>query len=135
AFRKPSAYTRTFPHPEQFGVAATDDLTKSTGQPNYNASLYRDVASRYQHDSIELLRHGGVRAVTRAELAAYTVWAEPGDQAPRRCGSATFAIRSLGTRTGSIASSCCVRSRRAGTIRLGSARPRECSRGVMRSVR
>jgi hypothetical protein len=79
AFRRPSAYTRTFPHPEQYGAAATDDLLKSTGQPNYNASLYRDVASRYQHDSIELLRQGGVRAVTRAELAAYTVWAEPGD--------------------------------------------------------
>jgi hypothetical protein len=79
AFRGPAAYTRTFPHPEQFGVAATDDVSKSTGQPNYNASLYRDVASRYQHDSIELLRHGGARAITRAELAAYTVWAEPGD--------------------------------------------------------
>src|SRR5205814_7808887 len=38
AFRRPSAYTRTFPHPERFGAAATDHLYKSTGQPNFNAS-------------------------------------------------------------------------------------------------
>jgi hypothetical protein len=79
AFRAPSAYSAQFPHPTQYGDAATDDLYKSTGQPNFNASLYTDVASQYQHDSIELLRHGGASAVTRAELAAYTVWAEPGD--------------------------------------------------------
>ncbi|HEU5306957.1 MAG TPA: hypothetical protein VFW97_06500 [Acidimicrobiia bacterium] len=79
AFRKPSAYTRRFPRPTRYGSAATDALYKSTGQPNFNASLYDEVASQYQHDSIELLRHGGVDAVARAELAAYTVWAEPGD--------------------------------------------------------
>jgi hypothetical protein len=79
AFRAPSAYTARFPHPEQYGHAATDELTKSTGQPNFNASLYDDVASQYQHDSLDLLRHGGIDAVTRAELAAYTVWSEPGD--------------------------------------------------------
>jgi hypothetical protein len=79
AFRAPSAYTAAFPHPEHYGNAATDDLYKSTGQPNFNASLYDDVASQYQHDSIELLRHGGIDAVSHAELAAYTVWAEPGD--------------------------------------------------------
>ena len=79
AFRAPSAYTRRFPHPTHYGAAATDDVYKSTGKPNFNASLYTDVASQYQHDSIELLRRGGARALTRAELAAYTVWAEPGD--------------------------------------------------------
>ena len=79
AFRAPSAYTARFPRPEHYGNAATDRLYKSTGKPNFNASLYTDVASRYQHDSIELLRHGGVKAITRAELAAYTLWAEPGD--------------------------------------------------------
>jgi hypothetical protein len=79
AFRRPAAYTREFPHPTSYGAAATDRVDKSTGQPNFNASLYIDVASQYQHDSIELLRHGGVGAVTRAELAAYTDWAQPGD--------------------------------------------------------
>lgn len=79
AFRPPSAYTKYFPHPEHHGNAATDTLTKSTGQPNFNASLYAEVASRYQHDSIEMLRHGGAAAVARAEAAAYTVWAQPGD--------------------------------------------------------
>lgn len=79
AFRPASAYVRHFPHPEHHGSAATDALTKSTGQPNFNASLYSDVASQYQRDSIELLRHGGAAAIARAELAAYTVWAEPGD--------------------------------------------------------
>jgi hypothetical protein len=79
AFRVPSAYTRAFPHPTTYGVAATDRLDKSTGQPNFNASLYIDVASQYQHDAIELLRHGGVSAIARAELAAYTDWAQPGD--------------------------------------------------------
>ena len=79
AFRAPSAYTRRFPHPEHYGNAATDALYKSTGQPNFNASLYDDVAAQYQHDSLEELRHGGIAAVARAELAAYTVWAEPGD--------------------------------------------------------
>jgi hypothetical protein len=79
AFRRPEAYERAFPHPEEFGVDATDRVVKSTGQANFNASLYRDVASRLQHDSIELFREGGVGAVARAELAAYTVWAEPGD--------------------------------------------------------
>ncbi len=78
-FRAPSAYTAEFPHPTQYGNPATDKLVKSTGQPNFNASLYTDVASQYQHDSIELLRHGGAAAAARAELAAYTVWAEPGD--------------------------------------------------------
>ena len=79
AFRAPPAYTAQFPNPTHYGDPATDALYKSTGQPNFNASLYADVASQYQHDSIELLRHGGVGAVARAELAAYTVWAEPGD--------------------------------------------------------
>jgi hypothetical protein len=79
AFRRPAAYTRMFPHPKQYGAAATDRLYKSTGQPNFNASLYIDVASQYQHDSIELLRHGGLGAIARAELAAYTDWAQPGD--------------------------------------------------------
>jgi hypothetical protein len=79
AFRRPSAYTRMFPHPKQYGAAAADRLYKSTGQPNFNASLYIDVASQYQHDSIELLRHGGLGAIARAELAAYTDWAQPGD--------------------------------------------------------
>jgi hypothetical protein len=79
AFRAPSAYTARFPHPTHYGNAATDRLYKSTGQPNFNASLYDDVAAQYQHDSIELLRRGGLGAVGRAELAAYTVWAEPGD--------------------------------------------------------
>jgi hypothetical protein len=79
AFRGPVAYTRLFPHPTKYGAAATDRLYKSTGRPNFNASLYLDVASQYQHDSVELLRHGGLRAITRAELAAYTDWAEPGD--------------------------------------------------------
>jgi hypothetical protein len=79
AFRGPSAYTGTVPRPKSYGVAATDRLYKSTGQPNFNASLYIEVASRYQHDAIELLRHGGAAAVTRAELAAYTDWAQPGD--------------------------------------------------------
>jgi hypothetical protein len=79
AFRAPSAYVGQFRHPERYDNAATDQLYKSTHQPNFNASLYDDVASQYQHDSIELLRHGGIAAVTHAELAAYTVWAEPGD--------------------------------------------------------
>lgn len=79
AFDRPSAYTTRFPHPHRFGVDATDSLFKSTGQPNYNASLYLDVAKQYQHDSIALLREGGLGAVARAEAAAYTVWAEPGD--------------------------------------------------------
>ena len=68
-----------FPHPKRYGVAATDRLDKSTGQPNFNAALYIDVASQYQHDSIHLLRHGGLRAIGHAELAAYTLWAQPGD--------------------------------------------------------
>jgi len=79
AFRPPSAYTARFPRPKGYGVAATDRLTKSTGQPNFNASIYIDVAARYQHDAIELLRRGGLPAITRAELAAYTAWAQPGD--------------------------------------------------------
>jgi len=79
AFRRPAAFTRQFPHPTSYGVASTDRLYKSTGQPNFNASLYIDVASQYQSDSIELLRHGGVAAIARAELAAYTDWAQPGD--------------------------------------------------------
>jgi hypothetical protein len=79
AFRGPAAYTARFPHPTRYGNPATDALRKSTGQPNFNASLYDDVAALYQHDSLELLRHGGIDAVTRAELATYTVWAEPGD--------------------------------------------------------
>jgi hypothetical protein len=79
AFGRPATYLAEFPDPRQYGAAATDQLLKSTGQPNFNASLYIDVASRYQHDSIELLRDGGIGAVARAEAAAYTVWAEPGD--------------------------------------------------------
>ncbi len=81
AFGKPAAYTRRYPHPRRYGVAATDSLYKSTGEPNYNAGLYAAVSRQYQHDSVELLRRGGLRAVTRAEAAAYTVWAEPGDDA------------------------------------------------------
>ena len=79
AFSPPSAYAAEFPHPHRYGVAATDDLLKSTGQPNYNASLYVDVAKRYQSDAIDLLRDAGVAGLARAEAAAYTVWAEPGD--------------------------------------------------------
>jgi hypothetical protein len=79
AFRPPSAYAEQFPRTAHYGVPATDRLTKSTGQPNFNASVYIDVAARYQHDAIELLRRGGLSAVTRAELAAYTAWAQPGD--------------------------------------------------------
>jgi hypothetical protein len=79
AFSAPSAYTAQFSHPRRFGVAATDALFKSTGEPNYNASLYLEVAKQYQQDSIDLLRHGGLGAITRAQAAAYTVWAEPGD--------------------------------------------------------
>jgi Dolichyl-phosphate-mannose-protein mannosyltransferase len=79
AFSPPSAYAAQFPHPHRYGVAATDDPFKSTGQPNYNASLYLDVAEQYQRDAIDLLRDGGVAALARAEGAAYTVWAEPGD--------------------------------------------------------
>jgi len=79
AFSRPSAYTARFPHPHRYGVAATDSLFKSTAKPNYNASLYLDVAKQYQHDAIDLLRDGGLGALTRAEAAAYTVWAEPGD--------------------------------------------------------
>src|SRR5262249_20335667 len=82
-FRAPSAYRAQHPHPERYDSAATDRLYKSTGQPNFNASLYIDVANQYRHDSVELLRHGGVSAVGRAELAAYTVWAEPGDDGLR----------------------------------------------------
>lgn len=81
AFRRANVYTPIFRHPHQYGVAATDRVRKSTGQPNFNASLYIDVASQLQSDSIELLRDGGIGAVTRAELAAYTVWAEPADDA------------------------------------------------------
>ena len=81
AFSEPGAYTRAFPNPEHYGAAATDQLRKSTGQPNFNASLYIDVAKRYQQDAIDLLSDGGPAAVARAELAAYTVWAEPGDDA------------------------------------------------------
>jgi hypothetical protein len=79
AFRRPVAYLHAFPHPESYGAASTDRSYKSTGQANFNASLYIDVAQRYQHDSIELLRRGGVPAIARAELAAYTDWAQPGD--------------------------------------------------------
>jgi hypothetical protein len=50
-------------------------------QPNFNASLYIAVAKQYQQDAVDLLRDGGPSAVARAELAAYTVWAEPGDDA------------------------------------------------------
>ena len=64
AFRAPAAYTGRFPHPRRYGSAATDNLHKSTGQPNYNASLYTDVADQYQRDSIALLRHGGPVAIT-----------------------------------------------------------------------
>jgi hypothetical protein len=81
AFERPTAFERQFPHPHTYGVAATDQLYKSTGQPNFNAALYIDVAQQYLRDSLTLLRHGGASAVTRAELAAYSVWAEPGDDA------------------------------------------------------
>lgn len=79
AFGKPSVYEARFPHVRHYGVAATDALYKSTGQPNYNASLYGAVSRQYQRDASTLLRDGGVRAIVRAEAAAYTVWAEPGD--------------------------------------------------------
>jgi hypothetical protein len=79
AFRRPQEYAAQFPHPHHYGVAATDTLDKSTGQPNFNAALYIDVASQYLRDSVALLRDGGISAITRAELAAYTVWDEPGD--------------------------------------------------------
>ncbi len=79
AFSKPAAYTARFPHPHRYGTAATDALYKSTGEPNYNASLYADVSKQYQRDALDLLRDGGAGALTRAEAAAYTVWAEPGD--------------------------------------------------------
>ena len=78
-FRAPAKYRNAVPHPHRYGVDATDLLHKSTGQPNFNASLYIDVAAKFQHDSLELLRDGGPTAIARAELAAYTVWAEPGD--------------------------------------------------------
>jgi hypothetical protein len=81
AFGRPEEYAPLFPHPHRYGAAATDRLYKADGQPNFNASLYLDVSSRYRHDSVELLRDGGIGAVARAELAAYTVWAEPGDDA------------------------------------------------------
>jgi hypothetical protein len=79
AFSPPSAFAAQFPHPHRYGAPATDVPYKSTGQPNYNASLYLDVAKQYQRDAIELVRDGGVPAVTRAEAAAYTLWAEPAD--------------------------------------------------------
>jgi hypothetical protein len=79
AFSPPSAYTAQFPHPHRYGTAATDSLFKSTGQPNFNASLYSDVATQYQRDALDLLRDGGVPALARAAVAAYTVWAQPGD--------------------------------------------------------
>ncbi len=41
-------HTRTVSPPDAYGAAATDRLYKSTGQPNFNASLYIDVASQYQ---------------------------------------------------------------------------------------
>jgi hypothetical protein len=81
AFEQPPVFERQFPHPQEYGVAATDELYKSTGQPNFNAALYIDVAHQYLRDSVTLLRDGGPEAVARAELAAYTVWAEPGDDA------------------------------------------------------
>ena len=79
AFSAPAAYTARFPKPDRFGVAAIDALFKSTGGPNYNASLYLEVSKQYQRDALEILRRGGVRAVVRAQSAAYIVWAEPGD--------------------------------------------------------
>jgi hypothetical protein len=79
AFARPSAYAGHVPRPEHFGVPAVDAWHKSTGQPNFNAALYAEVSDRYQRDSITLLRAGGVAALARAEAAAYTVWAEPGD--------------------------------------------------------
>jgi hypothetical protein len=79
AFGKPPAYLSQFPKTKHYGAAATDSLYKSTGEPNYNAGLYAAVSRQYQHDSLELLRHGGISAIARAEGAAYTVWAEPGD--------------------------------------------------------
>jgi hypothetical protein len=81
AFGKPSAYQDRFRHVRDYGAAATDSLYKSTGQPNYNASLYAEVSKQYQRDALTLLRDGGPGAVVRAEAAAYTVWAEPGDDA------------------------------------------------------
>ena len=46
-------------------IVVDGGVTAATGQPNFNASLYIDVASQYQHDSIQLLRHGGLRADVR----------------------------------------------------------------------
>lgn len=79
AFSRPSAYEHHVPRPKHFGVPAVDALHKSTGEPNFNAALYAEVSDRYQRDSITLLRAGGVTSIARAEAAAYTVWAEPGD--------------------------------------------------------
>ncbi|HEY7107513.1 MAG TPA: hypothetical protein VH986_13985 [Acidimicrobiia bacterium] len=79
AFSSPNVFADRFSRPHHYGVAATDALFKSTGQPNFNASLYLDVAKQYQHDAVELLRDGGATAIARAEAAAYTLWAEPAD--------------------------------------------------------
>jgi hypothetical protein len=79
AFSGPATYSTRFPHPRVYGVAATDAPYKSTGQPNFNASLYLDVSKQLQRDSIRLLRDGGLGALVHAQAAAYTVWAEPGD--------------------------------------------------------
>jgi hypothetical protein len=79
AFSPPSAYGAVAPHPRRYGVAATDSRFKSTGQPNYNSSLYIEVSKQYQRDAIKLLRDGGIGALARSEVAAYTVWAQPGD--------------------------------------------------------
>jgi hypothetical protein len=79
AFSSPLVFRHSFHDPHRYGVQATDALFKSTGQPNFNASLYIDVGKQYQRDAIDLLRHGGFDAITRAEAAAYTVWAEPAD--------------------------------------------------------
>jgi hypothetical protein len=81
AFGKPPAYQRRVRRVHRYGVAATDSLYKSTGQPNYNASLYAAVSRQYQRDSLTLLRDGGLGGIVRAQAAAYTVWAEPGDDA------------------------------------------------------
>ena len=105
AFRRPEVYQHAFPHPERFGVAATDRLFKSTGQPNFNASLYLDVASRFQHDSIELFRNGRCRS---GRPPSWRRTPCGPSQATTRSSSARCASRSPATRTGSTGWCCCV---------------------------
>ena len=81
AFSAPSVvHRRSSPRPDRYGVAAVDALFKSTGEPNYNAVALRRrgeaVPTRRLRRSCATWASG---AIVRAEAAAYTVWAEPGD--------------------------------------------------------